>query len=257
MGLLGKFKGLLDSGFRVLPDAPPLTPEQERGLALGAMYAADDALPVNALTTESDPRLAAKILDAGWGITDAATARATYAFLLRGGGHRGVYSCVRAYLNAGWDLSRSDERARLERATREVPAVAARRGERPEVALRYFTAAWPHRAMMQGHRPRRIIDSIAAWDAARVVHVSRFLLDAGFLDPAETWTAIAEATAMCRPEYPSWEEFQLGFLAGRAFWQSSTGGYDSMEIGRDYRRFISCGRQLVTRADSPWVRVGW
>ncbi|GAA1996745.1 DUF1266 domain-containing protein [Catenulispora subtropica] len=257
MGLLDKLKSLLEFSFRVLPDAPPLTAEQERGLALGAMYAADDVLPVNALTTECDPRSAAKILDAGWGVTDATTARDTYAFLLQGGGHRAVYTCVRGYLNAGWDLTRSDERARLEQATREIPAVAAQRGERPDVALRYFNAAWPQRAMMQWHHPRRIIDSIAAWDAARVVHVSRFILDAGYLDPAEAWSAIAEATAMCRSEYASWEEFQLGFLAGRAFWQSSTGGYDSMEMGRDYRRFTSCGKQLLTRVDSPWRRWAW
>jgi len=125
------------------------------------------------------------------------------------------------------------------------------------VALRYFTAAWPHRAMMQCHAPRRIIDSIAAWDAARVVHVSRFFLDAGYIEPEEAWSAIAEAVAMCRPEYPSWEEFQQGFLAGRAFWQSSSGGYDAMEMGRDYRRFTDCGKQLLTRADSPWSRLAW
>ncbi|NUR25297.1 MAG: DUF1266 domain-containing protein [Catenulispora sp.] len=257
MGLLDMFKNLLDSSFKVVADAPPLTPEQERGLALGAMYAPDDLLPINALTTESDPRAAARLLDVAWGITDAETARATYALLLRGGGHRTLYSCVRDHLDAGWDLPRSDERARLERATREIPAVAVEHGERPDIALRYFNAAWPHRAKMQRPHPRRIITSIAAWDAARVVHLSRFILDAGLLDPSEAWSAIAEATAMCRPEYASWEEFQLGFLAGRAFWQSSTGGFDWMEIGRDYRRFVGCGKQLLTRGDSPWVRVGW
>ena len=294
MGILGRLKSMVDSGFRVLPDAPVLTPQQERGLALGAVYAVGDDLPINALTTATanaaviansngnrtangygngngngngisnaniavsttDAQAAAKVLDQSWDVHDARSARATYRFLLEEGGHRNVYSCVRSYLNAGWDLSRADERVRVELATREIPAIAIQRGERPDVALNYFQSAWPSRAMMQWYYPRRIIESIAAWDAARVVHVSRFIVDAGYLHPDEAWVAIDAAVQMALPEYPSWEEFQLGFLAGRVFWQCNV-GFDTQEVSSDYRRYTSGGKSLLSRADSPWLRLPW
>jgi hypothetical protein len=255
VGILGKLKSIVDSGFKVLPDAPPLTERQERGLALGAVYAAGDYLPINALTTTADAQTAARILAQAWDVYDAASARATYRFLL-GEGHRNVYTCVRGYLNAGWDLSRSEERARIEQATREIPAIAMSRGERPDVALNYFQTAWPVRAMMQWYYPRRIIDNILAWDAARVVHVSRFIVDAGLLHPDEAWTAIDDAVELARPEYPSWEEYQLGFLAGRVFWQANA-GFDAQEVGTDHRRFSSGGKSLLSRPDSPWLRLAW
>lgn len=256
MGILGRLKSIVDFGFKVLPDAPALTPHQERGLALGAVYAAGDDLPINALTAAAEPHVAAKILEQSWDVHDAQSARATYRFLLDGGGHRAVYACVRGYLNAGWDLSRAEERARVEQATREIPAIAMQRGERPDLALTYFQSAWPLRAMMQWYRPRRIIGGIAAWDAARVVHVSRFIVDVGYLPPEEAWAAIDAAVRMVRPEYPSWEEFQLGFLAGQVFWQSNA-GFDAQEISTDHRRYTSAGKSLLGKADSPWQRLPW
>jgi hypothetical protein len=255
VGIIGKLKSFVDFGFKVLPDAPPLTRRQERGLALGAVYAAGDYLPINALTTTADAHTASRILSQAWDVHDAASARATYRFLL-GGGHRNVYTCVRGYLNAGWDLSRSEERTRVEQATREIPAIATQRGERPDVALNYFQTAWPMRAMMQSYYPPKMIDGIAAWDAARVVHLSRFIVDAGFLHPDEAWMAIDAAVEMSRPEYPSWEEYQLGFLAGRAFWQANA-GFDAQEVGTDFRRYTSGGKSLLNKPESPWLRLPW
>ncbi|MEY9927582.1 hypothetical protein ABH926_002216 [Catenulispora sp. GP43] len=256
MGILGRLKSIVDVGFKVLPDAPALTPQQERGLALGAVYAAGDYLPINALTTAAEPHIAAKILEQSWDVHDAHSARATYRFLLDDGGHRAIYSCLRGYLNAGWDLSRADERARVEQATREIPAIAVQRGERPDLALNYFQSAWPLRAMMQWYHPRRIVDSVAAWDAARVVHVSRFVVDAGYLPADEAWAAIDAAVRMVRPEYPSWAEFQLGFLAGRVFWQANA-GFDAQEISADYRKYTNAGKSLLGKAESPWLRLPW
>jgi Protein of unknown function (DUF1266) len=256
VGILGRLKSIVDSGFKVLPDAPALSPAQERGLALGAVYAAGDLLPINALTAAAEPHLAAKVLDQSWDVHDAQSARGAYRFLLDGGGHRGVYACVRNYLNADWDLSRAEERARVEQATREIPALAMQRGERPDLALTYFQSAWPLRAVMQSGRPRRIVEGITAWDAARVVHVSRFIVDAGYLPPDEAWAAIDAAGVMVRPEYASWEEFQLGFLAGQVFWQGNA-GFDAQEIGADHRRYISAGKSLLGKADSPWLRLPW
>jgi hypothetical protein len=110
--------------------------------------------------------------------------------------------------------------------------------------------------MMQANHPRRTVESIAAWDAARVVHVSRFIVDAGYLHPDEAWAAIDAAVQMAQPEYPSWEEFQLGFLAGRVFWQSNA-GFDAQEISADFRRYTSSGKSLLSKPDSPWLRSPW
>lgn len=255
MGLLGKLRGVLATNFPELPDAPVLIPFQERGLALGAVYAVEGALPVNALTADVDPVTAMRILAADWDVRDTASARTAYGYLL-GGGHRTRYDCVRNHLNVPGELSHSVERAVTERAVRELPAVASRHGQRSEEALHWFRHAWPHRTVLVQGTSRTVPESVAGWDAARVVHISRYFLDAGYVRPDEAWTAIGEAVTLARSYHGSWESFEAGFLAGRAFWQLGS-GFEIGEIVRDQLGFLKAGRLLRTRQDSPWARIAW
>ncbi|MFG3254301.1 DUF1266 domain-containing protein [Streptomyces sp. NPDC048172] len=262
MGLLGRFKNFFDTSFNVLEGAPALSPEQDRGLALGAVYAAEGHLPVNAPTMEADPRTAAKLAKGPWGTTDNASAHATYRYLLDGG-HQRIYAlmllhlepCLAAHTGGG----RRDLKEALTRGTRELTALAPRHGLDPKQAERWFTNSATYFGLRAKHTAgwERLPRSIAAWDAARVVHTSRIFLDAGFVRPEEAWSAIAAAVDLSRPAYRSWEEFQHAFVIGRLFWQHDAKGCDIEGLNDDSRKFQEAGKELLTRDDSPWTRLPW
>ncbi|GAA1246579.1 hypothetical protein GCM10009665_41890 [Kitasatospora nipponensis] len=257
MGILGSIKGLFTFSYNTLADAPALTTEQERGLALGAVYALEGDLPINALTMEADARTAAKVLKGPWGVVDTASARETYRYLLDSG-HRGVYQAVRPYLQElGAAKKRSEYVAVQRRGVEELPAVAQRHGVTGEEAVRYFNGYANTIYEVERTLPEQYPASIAGWDAARVVHVSRLFLDAGFVEPVEAWAAIAQAVQLARAEHTSWADFNAGFIFGRALWQMGSGGPDAERIARDVSTFQLNSERLLTREDSPWARLTW
>ncbi len=257
MGILGSIKGLFTFNYNIMADAPALTGEQDRGLALGAVYASEGDLPINALTMETDAKTAARVLRGPWGVVDAETARETYRYLL-GSGHRGAYQVVRPYFEElGGAKKRSDYVAIQRRGAQELPEVALRCGLVPEDVLRYFSGYTNTVYEVERNLPEKHPKSIAGWDAARVVHVSRLFLDAGFIEPDEAWAAIAQAVQLARTEHSSWAEFNGGFIFGRAFWQMGLGGANAEKIARDVSTFQFNSERLLTREDSPWVRLAW
>ncbi len=262
MGLLDSFKNMFSFKYNILDGAPALTRDQDRGLALGAMYAVEGHLPINALTMEADPRTAAKLSKGAWDTVDAETARETYRFLL-GGGHQSAYGLILPYLDQYLEVApgrrRSEIKAVNDRAASELPALAARHGLDPDMVKRSFTNCtlfygyiWAY-GQPSGPLPR----SIVAWDTARVVHVSRIFLDAGFVEPAEAWSMIAQAVDLARPSYASWADFNEGFLTGRAFWQLRGKRYNQEQIKDDGEKFSQAADELLSRDDSPWNRLPW
>ncbi|MFF7635355.1 DUF1266 domain-containing protein [Kitasatospora sp. NPDC008050] len=257
MGIFGSIKGLFTFSYNTLADAPALTTEQERGLALGAVYALEGDLPINALTMEADAKTAAKVLRGPWGVVDAESARETYRYLI-GSGHRGYYQLVRPYFEElGNAKKRSEYVAVQRRGAQELPEVALQYELAPEDVLRYFGGYARTIYEVRRNLPEQLPKSIAGWDAARVVHVSRLFLDAGFLQPDEAWAAIAQAVQLARAEHSSWTEFNSGFIFGRAFWQMGMGGADAEKIARDVSMFQLNSERLLTREDSPWARLAW
>ena len=71
MGILGKLRSTVDAGFKVLPVAGELTHRQERGLPLGAPFAAREGLPIIALTAGTLAAAAARVLEQSWDVHDA------------------------------------------------------------------------------------------------------------------------------------------------------------------------------------------
>ncbi|MFJ8472378.1 DUF1266 domain-containing protein [Kitasatospora sp. NPDC094011] len=260
MGIFGKIKKFFEYSFTIKEDAPPLTPGQERGLALGAIYAAEGHLPINALTAEADPVTAAKVVGGAWQATDTASARASYRYLLERG-HRGIYQLVAPHVENLWSGvsgSRKELKAHYARATDELAAQAVQYGLDPAEVQHYATSWGRCTAALEKALPAPRAASIAAWDAARVVHVSRLFVDAGFIEPDEAWEAIGRAVELAEPRYSSWEGFTRGFLAGRAFWQAGQESYpDAEKISSSVGTFTFHADELLTREDSPWRRVAW
>lgn len=257
MGIFGSLKGLFTFNYNILADAPALTTEQERGLALGAVYASEGDLPINALTMEADAKTAAKVLRGPWGVVDTESARETYRYLISTG-HRGIYQVVRPYLEElGSAKKRGEYVAIQRRGAQELPEVALRHGLAADDVVRHFGGYANTIYEVKRNLPEQYPTSIAAWDAARVVHVSRLFLDAGFIQPDEAWAAIAQAVQLARAEHTSWTEFNGGFVFGRAFWQMGMRGADAEKISRDVSTFQFNAERLLTREDSPWTRLAW
>ncbi|KZM78908.1 DUF1266 domain-containing protein [Cellulosimicrobium sp. I38E] len=257
MGLFDKLKDMFSgtADLYAKEDAPALTPAQQRGLALGADYAVEGVLPINALTVEADARTAAKPLAAGWDVRGADDVERTYELLLTQG-HRGYYAIAMPKVEELYSgrLSRRDAKGAAEQHAAQVRQEATARGLDPERAVAFYQG-WSASAQVGGHGELAdpLPPSIAAWDAARVVHVSRLAVDAGFVAPERAWAAIEEAVVMSRPAYASWAQFGDGFLAGRAFWSAG----NRTPVDQDLPDFKRAVRRLLDTESSPWRTLSY
>lgn len=250
MGLFDKLKSMFSSDFVTLEGAPALTPEQDRALALGAVYAAEGHLPMNAPTAEADPATAQKLLSGAWDVNGPDDVDGAYAFLLHQG-HRGYYALVSPRVDEVF-ASRNGRALQGEHQAR-IAQEAAERGLDPARAQQWYVG-WTGAAAVGGHAslPEPLPASIVAWDAARVVHLSRLLLDAGLVAPDRAWEAMGEAVGLARPAYRGWEEFGRAFVVGRAFW---TAGTSRNPVDGDIDAFNGAVDDLLKVEGSPWLRL--
>ena len=257
MGLLSGLKGFFSWEYTQLEGARPLSAAEQRGLAMGAVYAADMALPMNALTAQASVAIAAKLLDQAWDVRVPDDVMPTYANLLERG-HREYYAYVAPLVERlkkeFTNSYSSTQRAWAKELEESVPAGAVERGLDPGRALGYYKG-WSASYFAGGHAElvSPLPTSIVAWDAARVVHVSRLMIDAGLVDERTAYEAIAQAVDLSRPAYASWREFGQAFVVGRAFWTSFGDGRPDPTSG-------SLGRkvdQLLEKQGSPWLTVPW
>lgn len=254
MGLFGKLKSMFSVEFITVEGAPALTPARDRALALGAVYAAEGHLPVNAPTTEADPGTAQKLLAGAWDVHGPDDVDGAYAFLLHQG-HRGYYALVQPRVDEVFAAPGRGQ-APLQREHRaRLGQEAVARGLEPERADRWYVG-WTSSAVSGGHGelPDPLPASIVAWDAARVVHLSRLLLDAGLVTPERAWAAMEEAVELARPAYAGWEEFGRAFVTGRAFWTAGTG---RSPVDTEVGAFNRAVDRLLKDDGSPWLRLAY
>jgi Protein of unknown function (DUF1266) len=249
MGLFDRVKKAFSYEFNVLEGAPNLTPEQARGLALGAVYAAEGDLPINALTTGFDSGSTRSVLSQAWDVAGPADVESAYANLV-GSGHRGYYEIVHARVDALFTQKRREAAKLAGQHETEIRQEAESAGLDPATAMKYYQA-WGASASVGGHA--ELIDplpqSIAAWDAARVVHVSRLVVDSGYATAEDVWPHIANAVDFSRSAHRSWAEFGSAFLVGRAFWRSGLGHH----VDNDLAPFKLAVDNLTKTPGSPWL----
>lgn len=254
MGLFDKLKKMMSFSFNVQEGAPPLSPEQERGLALGAIYAAEGYLPINALSMGADARTAAKLLAGAWGVHGPADVPKTYAFLFDEG-HRGLYELTVPWALRMIGTPRREQKEFGRTLMAELPRQANERGIDPDRAmLAYTNWSMTYSYGMHSDLVDPLPDSILAWDMARVVHLSRLLRDAGFVSPEDAWAAVQRASDTARAGYGSWQEFADAFVVGRAFWATLN---DRDHGGDDTGDFIKAVKELHEQPESPWRRFAW
>jgi Protein of unknown function (DUF1266) len=253
MGFLSKVKKAFAYEFNVLDEAPTLTPEQSRGVALGAIYAAEGNLPVNALTTEFDAATTRSVLAQAWDVAGPDDVEGAFAYLL-GSGHRGYYELVAANVDAIFTLKRKEAAELMAEHERMVPANALARGLDPNKALQYYRS-WLTSASMGGHG--ELVDplpkSIAAWDAARVAHVARLVVDSGYATPEQVWPHMTAAVAMSREAHANWADYGNAFLVGRVFWRAGLGH----TVDNDLAPFKLAVENLTKTSGSPWLEIAY
>ncbi len=252
MGFMSALKKFLSSSYVTVEGARPLSPAEQRGLALGAVYAGEGGLPMNALTMQADQRTAAKLLAGAWDVHGPQDVETTYEFLLTEG-HRGYYAVVGPAVEA--TFAQRLGRRETEAKAQEVAAQAGARGLDGARAQEWYYG-WLASAKVGGHG--ELVDplpaSVVAWDAARVVHVSRLLVDAGYVDETRAFAAITQAVDLSRPAYASWQEFGDAFCVGRAFWKAAN---MRNPVDNEIGAFTGATRTLLTAEDSPWLTVRW
>lgn len=249
MGLFSKFKQMFTFQFEVQEGAPALTPDQDRALAVGAIYAAEGSLPINA-PTMTDQKTAARLLSGAWDISGPGEVEETYEFLLHQG-HRAYYAIVSPRVDEAFSGGRR-AKGLADQHKAQIGQDAAERGLDPQRAVQWYDF-WTASAVAGGHGELSdpLPASIAAWDAARVVQLSRLLLDAGYVTPERAWSAMAEAAQMSRPAYASWKEFGDAFVVGRAFWSAG----NRNPIDQDVTKFKDAVSNLLQTEGSPWLRL--
>ncbi len=251
MGLLNALKGMFLFSFNVLEGAPPLNPQQKRGLALGAIYSAEAHLPINALAVEGDRESTRSVIAEAWDVTGPSDVEGAYEYL-ETSGHRTLYALVAPKVELL--LTTEDQYNDLELARaheREITEQAPHSGLSIETAHHYYHC-W--RAAAQLGRldalDKPLPTSIVAWDAARMVNLTRLMLLPEYISEAQAWAAIERATDLCRQAYySSWQDFGDAFVVGRAFWMAgiSNGSGDS-----EIEVFQRACRRLRDIEGSPW-----
>ncbi|MDR1414610.1 MAG: DUF1266 domain-containing protein [Odoribacteraceae bacterium] len=89
------------------------------------------------------------------------------------------------------------------------------------------------------------IPDMTAWDLGRLVHVTRFALDANLIDRPTALANLRDIAQGIKKHYTSWQQLSTGYQFGRAVW----GGLDECQELRDGME------QLLTEKDSPWVTL--
>lgn len=252
MGLFTKIKSMFAHANNVLEGARPLDAHEQRAIALGAVYADEGGLPINALTMETDARTASTLLANAWDVTDRASYDATIQWLLTEG-HRPYYAIVGPLVERAFnDRLRPKEAAGL---ADEAAAIAQSRGLDGAKAATWYQG-WLGSAAAGGHAllPDAMPASIAAWDASRAVQVTRLAVDAGLVPEQEAWAGLHEAVALSRTHHTSWEDYGTSFLVGRAFWVARD---PRGAIDQDLQKFANARDNMVKLEDSPWRAVAF
>jgi len=94
----------------------------------------------------------------------------------------------------------------------------------------------------------RTVTTVGAWDYGRMVNVARWCYDYGYLTWEQAWRYIDLATRMALRDYPSWESFTTGFVAGRIMWNPSSETHDDV---------ADIARYLVESNLSLWRDIPW
>lgn len=92
------------------------------------------------------------------------------------------------------------------------------------------------------------VNSLLAWDVVRLVSLTRWAVELGYIDAAEFATYAGALTPQVRDTYAGWRPFGAAFFAGALLWSNSAARIENM---------VDTHRMLLTDRRSPYQTVHW
>ena len=218
------------------PQAPPISEEQRKALAVGLINSEQITAFTNSLATGVPKSRIKEGLADAWDVEDRAGA-VTCLEWLRDEGHRAYYQEIAPRL--GMDPDARNE---------QLEAIF---GDDAETAIGFADNLSECIAGRGGDDiipfdVENMEKGILAWDTGRMTVVARMAYDIGYLDEGTAWSYISAAYEMTLKEYGSWKEVAAGYLIGRGMW----GGDETILNG-----LYVIAENAFENDNSPWKQL--
>ena len=256
---------LMDNDTLHFSDPPEqLAPEERWLVALSSPLSAYNGDLIDAVTSRRDPKTQRKGLAEMWDVTDRTSFENTARWLVEEG-HRGAYADIWSLLvklDASVQSTHPVLRGILAmtfpsyhliklRKQLDYQALSASSGKSVEEVVRLVNtgADWVDGIRgLYGIQPGAI-QSLLAWDAVRLVSLTRWALQLGYITTMEEFCTHAGAlSAEVKRSYGDWRAFGAAFLAGALIWNDSDARCEAM---------MRTHRLLLKDPRSPFQTVPW
>ncbi|MDR2349418.1 MAG: DUF1266 domain-containing protein [Deltaproteobacteria bacterium] len=254
------FRTFTQKDFTKNPNAPVISEDQKKALALGLINGEQITAYTDSLTTGLPKERVAEGLNEAWDVFDGEDALRTIEFLKKGG-HRVAFEAVLPFINVTDESERiarlretlaeqrekiifsaNDEEDSREKFDRELERLTGFANNLIECV------AEPGQDPFVPFDEKNIKNGILAWDMGRLVLVARLCRDAGFIDDKTAWDAIIGAYETAKETFNDWREVAASYLIGRGTW----GGYTMMLKGP-----YTIAEDAFENDNSPWKRLSF
>jgi hypothetical protein len=209
-----------------------LTDAESWLVALSAPLAAFNGSYVDALETRDDNDSLRQSVAQSWGVQDRTSFEGTVQWLVAEG-HRDSYFKLWTAMRKMADIRRSASpvmrlfaggwvEARAHRAADAV-GLAAQTGMEPrEVAQRLaHSQHWVHDVDAALQMDTGTLRSLVAWDAVRLVNLSRWALQLGWINSTEFVSFAGRLSPSVREAYGAWSEVSAAYVVAGLVWSYS------------------------------------
>jgi hypothetical protein len=222
-----------------LQDDEDLSLQDRQYLACGANLAYLKGDRMNTLETDGDQDEIRNMLKKDWHITSRDTLMSKITWL-RNKGHRSYFKPI-------WGiLSSTSVQDSMERITRLQDEFAAK-GDNTSIELYAANVSAGYKFLREQtnyFEGKRCKMDALTWDLGRVINLTRWGYDAGFLSRGESMDIIRASGKQLLDNYTSWENLGENYLIGFAMWSGNLHELEELHDGH-------C--ELLSEEDSPWV----
>jgi len=216
------------SQIRVMNPKGDLDTKQQQAINVGAIMGAMFSEYCNSLQTK---RLRETTTINGWGIYSSADAWETTSKMITGEyGQRNIFNQILGCLDNDDDPLFDDD---------DTKYYAKNLKDSTPLLLKEHIISAPAELSET---------SMLAWDMGRLVNISRWSYDLGYITESAAWEAINIAYGQVLETYNNWQEFAKAYLIGRAMW----GGPAKSEGVIPLKTVIRIAKRLLKYANSPW-----
>jgi hypothetical protein len=225
-----------------------LSNEQQHALSVGSIMRIARGEVVNALTSnDDDAYLIADTIKNQWDVYDHDSAIHTLDWL-KNEGHRDIYIAVKQITETTeWYLAEDSIRTGLPLMIN----IDTSDEEAAEGVMRRALSFYDNMKQIirinknSDEGPLSYPETISSWDYGRLVNMSCWSYECGYITEDEAWSYINFALEQVKKDYRSWSEYAETYLFGRKVWNIDDELYDSME---------EIVHLLLNADNSPWKR---